>query len=365
MVENPGRLDQLCMMIREQRVLTALIGVYLLLSAIELVRVVQYDRPRAYDVGFFQPERLTLPEGAREFHWTHGDTGHIVRPPGGAVMRIPIYFSHPQLPESGVTLRFYADETLFDVQNLTRNGRYRFDYYLPPILGADPWRQDPQLMSLKDTAELKPVVGDEPFMSVRWRLPREPDYARVLTGWRMPPGPPPQRFRIETSETFVPMDYAAQSISETRQQRRSLDQRVLGVGVGEILWLRQLPPEGLGFYSTETNAGRRFRWSTDRASWPIAAAPLGSDTLLFRARIASPDASARPVAVTLYWNADAVGSESFNNGSWRQMRLESLPHTTEPGVLTVVVSRTWNARRAGVGADSRNLGIAVSEPYWE
>ncbi len=345
--------------------LSVLLGAYLLLSAVELVRVVLYDLPREYGIGFHQAELANPPEGPREFQWTRGDTGYIMRPAWGPVMRIPIYFSHPQLPESGITVRLYADEKLFDEQHLDHNGRYRFDYYLPPILGTDPWRQDPRRMSPEGVAELEPVAGDEPFLSPRWMLRRKPDYTSVFTDWHVPAGPPSQWFRIEASETFVPADYVDPSAIATPQQRRSLDHRVLGVGVGEILWLRELPPAGLGFYDTETDAGQPFRWSTGRASWPIAAAPPGSDALLFRARVASPDTGEQPVTVTLYWNADAVGSESFSDGGWRQIRLGSLVRASEPGVLSVVVSRTWNAMRAGVGADIRDLGVAVSVPHWE
>ncbi|HJO02379.1 MAG TPA: hypothetical protein QGG47_00235 [Acidobacteriota bacterium] len=345
--------------------LSALLGAYLLLSVVELVRVALYDRPREYEVGFYQTERVNLPEGPREFRWTRGDSGGIVRPPWGPVMRIPIYYSHPELPEGGISVRLYVGDTLFDERHLDHNGRYRFDYYLPPILGFDPWRQDPRRMSPAGVAELEPVAGDEPFLSRRWVTRRTPDYLRVFTGWGAPAGPASQRFRVEASETFVPADYVDVGTIATRQQRPLLDQRVLGVGAGEILWLRQLPPEGLGFYGTETDDEQPFRWSAGRGSWPIAAAPPGSDALLFRLRVASPDAGERPVSVALYWNADAVGSESFSDGRWRQIRLRALPQASEAGVLSVVVSRTWSAMRAGVGADRRELGVAVSEPRWE
>ncbi len=345
--------------------LAGLLGAYLLLSAMELVRVVLFDRPQEYAAGFYQTERLSLPEGPREFRWTHGDAGHIVIPAWGSVMRIPIYFSHPQLPEGGIAVRLYVNETLFDEQRLDHNGRYRFDYYLPPILGVDPWKQDPPSVSLEGAAELEPVVGEEPFMRPRSLLRRTPDYIGVFAEWHEPPGPPSQRFRIEASETFVPADYLDPSSIATRQQQFSLDRRVLGVGVGEFLWQSNLPSEGLGFYVTEYGGGQPYRWSSGRASWPIAAAPQGSETLLFRARTAAPDAGARPVTVTFYWNADAVASETFSDGSWRQIRLESPPRASEPGVLSVAVSRTWNALRAGAGEDRRDLGIAVSEPRWE
>lgn len=220
-------------------------------------------------------------------------------------------------------------------------------------------------MSLEGVAELEPVAGEEPFLSPRWVLRRKPDYIRVFTDWRVPVGPPSQWFRVQASETFVPANYVDPSTITTRQQRRSLDRRELGVGVGEILWLQELPPDGLGFYGWETDAGQSFRWSRNRASWPIAAAPTGSEALLFRARIASPDAAEHPVTVTLYWNAHEVAAESFIDGNWRQIQLASLPHSNEPGVLSVVVSPTWNAMRAGVGADGRDLGVALSEPRWE
>lgn len=350
---------------REHRVLSALIAAYLLLSAGELARVLLHGGPREYNAGFYQEESLSLPKGPRKFLWTRGDTGHVLRPLWGPVVRIPVYLAHPQLPAGGITVRLYADETLFDERQLDHNGWYRFDYYLPPILGADPWRQEPRRISADGVAELEPLPGDEPFSRSRWILRRKPDFIRVFTAWQAPPGPPSQWLRVESSETFVPAHYVDPASVTTPAQQRALDHRELGIGLGEVLWQQRLPAEGMGFYATERDAGDPFRWSRQRASWPLAGAPPGSSALLFRARVASPDAGEQPVTATFYWNAEAVESETFGDGDWHQIRLMALERANEPGVLSVAVSHTWNSLRDGMGTDDRNLGVAISEPRWQ
>ena len=340
-------------MIREHRVISGVLAAYLLLSAVEIVRVLLYDRPREYDAGMFQPETAQREEGPRRFAWTRGGRADLLRPLWGPVMRIPLYVAHPDPPEGGVTVRLYVGEELFDEAQIS-NGWHRRDYFLPPILGSDPWEANAAGMSLAGVAELDVVAGDEPFLRPRWILQRRPDYVRVFTDWHRQPGPSSVWFQIETSETFVPAEHTDTS-----------DRRELGIGVGELLWLPELPADGIGLYASESHEGEPFRWARQRASLKVAAAPAGVISLVFPARVATPDVSDRPVEVVFYWNTDLVDTVSFGDLEWRTVRLDGLADAGRGGVLTAVSSRTWNPAAAAVAPDNRDLGVALGEPRWE
>ena len=64
-------------------------------------------------------------------------------------------------------------------------------------------------------------------------------------------------FEFEVSPTFVPAELLGTD-----------DQRQLGIGVGALEWLVEMPPDGIGFYDWEQGSdGVPFRWTGMNASF--------------------------------------------------------------------------------------------------
>lgn len=60
--------------------------------------------------------------------------------------------------------------------------------------------------------------------------------------------------------------------AERAAAERERARRRLGIGVGELAWSGELPPEGLGFHPWETDlAGVEFRWTPVMALLPPGA----------------------------------------------------------------------------------------------
>lgn len=342
---------------RRHPVLAVLLGAYLALSAVEFVRILVHDRPREYDAGFYAWETTPLLEGGRRFHWTRGDTGYVLRPLWAPAVRVSLYLSHPDPPPGGTTVRLSLQDVVFHEETLHDNGWKRLDFYLPPILGHDPWSQSPEEMDIAGVAELREMAGEGPFREAVWSLAPVPDPIRVFTAWRSPPGPPGVWLKIEVNSAFVPADHAETS-----------DRRELGVGVGELLWAPELPSEGLNFHRWEREGDLDFRWSSAaRASaperLPEAMAGVAAATAEFFVRTAARDASARPVLARVWWNAVLAATVRLADNEWHRVEVV-VEESSAGGVLTFGVDRTWNPMRDGGGADDRRLGLAVSRPIW-
>ncbi len=341
---------------RPVRLVAVLAGAYLLLSAAELTRALLFERSSELNVGLYPPERVVLPEGERVFSWTRGDSGSVKRPLWGPVVRVPVYLAHPQPAADGTTLALLnEDDAVLDTRALTANGWHRLDYYLPPLLGADPWRDQPATMQIDDLGRLAGALGEAPFMRAQRTHQPSPDYLRVFTGWNPRPGPPAFWLTFAAGSTFVPSDYLDVA-----------DDRRLGVGIGHLLWMPELPPQGLGLFAWETHEDEPFRWAGARASMPVPPSPPNAGGLAFRMRPADPDATERPVRAELYWQERRIESIELSDAGWVDVTLElnRFPDTTVGGVLTIYASRTWNPARAGVAADDRDLGVAITEPAW-
>lgn len=350
------------------RILAGLLAAYLALSAVEFVRVLLFDRPRAYDAGFYPPEPVHLPEGGRTFAWTRGISGELLRPLYAPVVRIPLYLARPDIPPRGLHVWLSVDNRVFDEIVLEESGWHRLDYYLPAILGADPWRDDPARMDLAGVADLRPLAGDEPFLQPRWVLQRKPDHVRVFTDWGPPQGPPSQWLTVQVESSFKPST-AVDTSDMTVAERRGIDSRDLGIGVGELLWAPQVSEAGVGLWEEELEGDRAFRWSRGRASIAVPAAPGadgdGSPELVLLLRPAAPDADQHPVVATLWWQEELVASVTLRERSWQPIRLSHPRLDGTAGVLTLRVNRTWSQRRDAGGDDGRELGAAITAPYWE
>jgi hypothetical protein len=144
------------------------------------------------------------------------------------------------------------------------------------------------------------------------------------------------------------------------------DRRELGVGVGELLWLEELPADGIGLHGWEEGAEGRFAWTKGRASLRVERSE--SSRLLLRVTLRPPpDPSPEPLTIGFYWNADFIETQVLQPGQgWTDIDL-LLPEPSDgesAGVLTVNPSRTWGPGRAGVSTDGRELGIAIRSPHW-
>lgn len=349
-----GVIERLASVAKQNRVLSAMLVVYLVMSAAELVRVRLFDRPRSFEADFYPAETARLPRGDRVFRWTRGNGGALLRPLYGQIVRIPLFLPRPDLTAEGIRVEISIDGHGGDVVTVYAGGWQTFDYYLPALLGTDAWSDDPAAMKLDDFAVLDPVDAEGSFLRPRsiWRRP--PDFVQVFTGWHRQPGPPSVWFRFHTDSTFVPAVVSGESGG---------DRRELGAGVGELLWLAELPPEGVGLHGWEEDLDGRFAWTKGRASLRVMRE--GAAKVLRVRMRPPPDPDPEPREVRLYWNADLVDRRAVGQG-WTDIDL-LLPARLEgesAGVLTVDVSRTWSPARAGVSVDGRELGVAISQPRW-
>ncbi|MFQ5743419.1 MAG: hypothetical protein ACE5HV_07505 [Acidobacteriota bacterium] len=324
--------------------LTLAVAAYLLLSAVELVRILLFERPTVYAAGFYDWEEAPGPEGASSrFRWTRQEA-YLLEPVEGPVVRIPIFLYRPDMPGPQVPVTISLEDRELDELLLDHNGWYEVAAYLPPLLGQESWAEVQQ-----GWAATTATASGTSSRSVlaRWFA----DW-QELKPWHRRPGPPSVWLHFEPGSSFVPAQ-----LTDTSDRRR------LGVGVGELDWSREVPAEGLGFYPWETDPdGIAFRWTRLRASQPLVA---GGREALFSLRADHPDIEQRPVTVEITWQARPLLTVRLHQRGWRQVRVPiGVPEGTA-GVLSIHVDRTWNPSLAGVSPDTRSLGVAMTEVSWQ
>lgn len=326
---------------REHKWLTIAMGAYLALGALELTRVVLFDRPTTYDAGFHaweETEAPSEPGTTMRFHWSRAE-GAMLRPVDGAVLNLMLYETHPRIPEEGIPVTLEVGDQVIDEFRILRNGWHSLEYYLPPILGADAWSQVEAGWVERARTEAA-VAGGGWF--ARWQ---------ELKPWHRRAGPPSIWIRIEVGSTFVPSE-----LLETD------DARTLGVGVTDAHWQSGLPPEGIGFHPWELDAeGVPFRWTRSWASQPLDVAGTEAH---FNLLASNPDLDQTPVSVQIFWDERPVAEIDLRDRSWAAVNLSAADLGRELGVLSFHVDRTWSPAVAGISADARQLGIAVTEIEW-
>lgn len=117
-----------------------------------------------------------------------------------------------------------------------------------------------------------------------------------------------------------------------------------------------------GFYSRE-NWGREgvFRWSGPRAEIRLPETGMIGFTLVCN----TPGLALDPVVLDVTLNNVPVDHYTF----WKTGKVNRTYYVPAIGggnienVIVFTPSRTWTPRLAGMGMDTRNLGIAVSEPH--
>ena len=321
---------------REHPWLSLTIGLYIALSTVELARILLVAPTPTFATGVYGWEDAPAPlhtESRKRFRWTSADA-YLLGPIEGPVLRIPVYFARPDAP---VSLRLYFDERPLSDFELIQDGWSELAYYLPPILGEQRWQE----------VKRGWAATTLPGSAARHRSASMGE----LRPWASPPRPPSSWLHFNVGSTFVPSEVAD-----------ATDSRRLGVGIGELGWPDVVPSDGLGLYDSETNAeGIAFRWTRLRASFPVTA---GGNVALFSLRADHPDIDANPLTIDIYWEAKHVIELRLETRDWLPVEIKMpIPEGTR-GVVSVHVSRTWSPATAGISADSRALGVAVTDIRW-
>lgn len=144
--------------------------------------------------------------------------------------------------------------------------------------------------------------------------------------------------------------------------------RVQGVAVSPVTFLRIMPTDGLGFYDWQTfegdevpyglqKAAHRFRWTGMQASMNLQKEFRDGGSLFLMC--SHPHIERDPVDVEIMHDGELLRRETFADHKWKTVVIE--PQEIKVAeVLTLRVSRTWNPRLEGVSHDGRDLGVAVA-----
>ena len=169
----------------------------------------------------------------------------------------------------------------------------------------------------------------------------------------------PIELKTVVNKTFIPIRLGLNK-----------DPRTLGVGISEIRFDEEVPPEGIGFWGMETwtgepisewpqNAQEKFRWTGLRASMNFKVEPKNKVTLFLI--VAHPDADKNPVRVEISTDGGFREEVIFTDRQWKKVLL-SQEAFCDSKVLTFHVSRTWNPKLSGLSEDHRDLGVVVAIP---
>ena len=166
--------------------------------------------------------------------------------------------------------------------------------------------------------------------------------------------------RTQVDHTFNPY-----RLGLTRDLKKN---RVQGVAVSPVTFLRIMPTEGLGFYDWQTfegdevpyglhKAAHRFRWTGMQASMNLQKEFMEGGSLFLMCR--HPHIERDPVDVEIMSDGKLLRRETFSDHKWKTVVIES-QEVKAAEVLTIRVSRTWNPGLEGISDDGRDLGVAVA-----
>lgn len=334
--------------------LVGLVSVYLVLSVVELVRILRFNQPLSYAVGFYVWEEAAGPglsEGSLgasdrplRFRWTRGDA-HLLEPVQAPVVRIPIYLARPEVSGAQMPVGILLEDRRVGTLISDRPGWYVVGFHLPPVLGKQVWQEVVRVG--EEPVERRATARAADSMSfLKWFFNWQ-----ELKQWRRS-DPPSVWFHFEVDLTSVP--------AETSD---SDDTRELGIGVGELQWANEVPVDGIGFYGWERFLdGSRFRWTRTLASQPVVS---GGPVATFKLRADHPDLEQQPVTVEIYWEARLLETVTLSNRDWLPVRVPiGVPPGTK-GVLSIWADRVWNPSVEGISVDNRTLGVAMTEVRWQ
>jgi hypothetical protein len=167
---------------------------------------------------------------------------------------------------------------------------------------------------------------------------------------------------IEVSETYVPAENVDSS-----------DQRDLGIRIGSLEVINQLPEMYFGFWAWEQGEEEEFSWTREEA---LINLPEQKDKLEFSLRTGRPDVTKNYVKVKMYLYGREIFKTVLKNSKWQRFSLnlqeiiENLdlsPDTRDflngRGIIRIKVEGSWSPAEFG-SQDSRMLGVAFM-PYWD
>ena len=319
--------------------LATIVALYLLLSGIEVTRNLLLARPLdGQDAGFsswqeMQGEDLAA-TGPILFRWAESRSS-MVRPVHGPVLGLLVIVSGTE----PAPVTFAIDGQVIDAYSLTGAGAYSFRYYLPPILGAKTWSAVEEILAQQ--ARTRAAAANGPWLA-RWQ---------ELRPWHLPPEPP--TIGIETALASAPDGPAGGA---------DVDGRRAGIGIASVEWLDEVPAGGAGFHPPETDVdGIEYRWTRRWASLPLS---LRAREAVVRIRAIHPDIARLPVAVDFFWGTEMLRTVSLSTSAWTDVAVRLPAEAARDGVLSMRTGRTWSPARAGVSADTRELGVAVATVTW-
>lgn len=284
------------------RALVGVAGLYVLLAGIELAGSSQL-RPgevRAWGVYGWEDVSIGDEPGTARYRWTSARArveGHFER----RFVTIPLRVARAGLDETPADVRILLNGAVIDEIHVVRPLSTRLTYDLPAVRAV-----------VDGTGSVhSPTLG------------------------------------FDVSGAFRPS-----------RRSGSSDHRLLGAQLGRIESFTRLDEKGVGWHEWEYDPvlNRTFRWSR---AWSSLLLTSRDGLLTFDVRAGQPDLSDAPVTVSFVWDGELLREARLRSSRWTPVKL-AVP-TSEPGVLTVHVSRTWVPAAYGVSVDGRTLGVAITE----
>ena len=315
------------------------VGVYLALSAVDLMRVVIFEGPDTNDTGFYPWETVAAPDDpdtAIQFHWSAAE-GTMLRPVEGSVLRLLFYNTRPAMLDA-LPVSIAIGDQFIDRITLSQQGWQTYAYYLPPILGTDNWAA----VERGWTARAGENAAASSLPSVGWQ---------ELKPWHRRPGPPSIWIDINPESTFVPSKLLEVD-----------DDRVLGVAVADVEWEQELAPYGIGLFPWESGeTGAEFRWTGRWASFPLQA--NGTEAIL-SIWSRHPDIEQHSVVVDFFWDAALKHTVELSGPEEVEVRIPVDVTRGTRGVLSLRVDRTWRTPVTSVSTETHERGVGISRVTW-
>jgi len=320
--------------------------VYLALSGVEIIRTGAFGVSPWLRTGFYPSESQPAGRLPRAFAWTAGRHGMLREPVLGQVVRL-------SLGAPGrlgvIDVKVTLDGREIDVVPID-SGEFR-DLQIPIAALRSARAAKARRLGSGSLVRFEDGLPPTAFRRVAVRYWPPSERTRLLSGWGAASRPDVLEIGFETATTFVPQGIA--------------DRRELGAAVGELSWLQELPAEGVGFYDWEHQGERVFRWTGRWAAQPLPPAGDVTDRVLVGAIRSHPRTEgADPLAVTFFCGGEQVAELLLEDADWTPLRLD-LSEVPGSSLLAVRVSRTWSPARAGVSADQRDLGVALTPLSWQ
>ncbi len=164
----------------------------------------------------------------------------------------------------------------------------------------------------------------------------------------------------------------------------SKDNRELGIAISEVIFLEEMPKDGVGFYKWESfktgqilewpmGVPTKYRWTGMRATLNLRNYSVGDlqtkdnieldkikeKGLKIFMRCAHPDILKDPVIVKILNKGVLIREVMFEDNKWKNILISSNT-LKESKTLTFQVSRTWNPKIFGISDDKRDLGVAAA-----